>query len=573
MYAHLPFLPQPAVEIVQHIKKQIVTKSAPPLKMDYSDYVTKLKKYKFLRAEIKQDQKHVTVLAVDGNTFEVDLPDRVDSVDMLMKSNVHVEVEPDVQDKTNAFISMGAIILIQLALVRSLSGRMLPTKSVVGTLANPSEITTRFIDVAGAHAAKRDLIEIIDFLKHPETYKALGAKVPRGILLTGSPGCGKTLLARATAGEANVPFFACSASEFVQMFVGVGADRIRTLFQNAEKVGPAIIFIDEIDSVGKQRSNTTQNEEREHTLNQLLVCMDGFSSSSKVVVLAATNRPQLLDEALVRPGRFDKIIEIPKPDVIDRKAILQVHCRGKPLASDVDLAIIARNTPGMSGASLQTLSNEAALVAARLKQNQITMTDWNTALDKILLGEINEHQKSMDVMSTYAYHEAGHAIMALLVSDFDTLRMVSIVGRGRTGGVTLFEPREDGLYTREYLENHIKVGLGGRAAEEIIFGTNKITSGAQGDLEQVTKIARTMIKEYGFGTNIGECALEGMYGDGRISYDMMNMIDTYYNETLRLLKQNVIYLHKLAHALKCQETLTMDEVRNVVYGIKLDYHT
>lgn len=368
-----------------------------------------------------------------------------------------------------------------------------------------NKVKVTFADVAGIDEAKQELQEIVDFLKSPEKFQALGARIPRGVLLVGSPGTGKTLLAKAVAGEAGVPFFSISGSDFVEMFVGVGASRVRDLFDQAKKHAPCIVFVDEIDAVGRQRGAGLGggHDEREQTLNQLLVEMDGFEGTTGIIVIAATNRPDILDSALLRPGRFDRQVVIDRPDVLGREQILNVHSRGKPLSKDVELRTLARRTPGFTGADLSNLINEAALIAARQDKREIEMHDLELAIDKVIAGPekrtriISGKEKEMT-----AYHEVGHALMCILLKNAHPLHKVSIIPRGFALGLTMFFPEEDILtQTRSQLIDQIGVSLGGRVAEEIIY--DEITTGAQDDLEKSTKLARRMVTEFGMSDRLG----------------------------------------------------------------------
>src|SRR5713226_569092 len=367
--------------------------------------------------------------------------------------------------------------------------------------------STTFADVAGVDEAKNDLVEVVEFLKTPGKFQKLGGKIPRGVLLVGPPGTGKTLLARAVAGEASVPFFSISGSEFVEVLVGVGASRVRDLFDQAKKAAPSIIFIDEIDAVARQRgSSINSNDEREQTLNQLLVEMDGFDVRQAVVVIAATNRPDGLDKALLRPGRFDRRVTVERPDWNGRLAILKIHSRDVPLASDVDLISIARSTPGMVGADLANLVNEAALLAARRNLDAVTQNCFDEALDKILLGAERPLVLSEEDLNVVAYHEGGHALTGLLTENVDPVSKVTIVPRGQALGVTQYTPLDDRYnYSKEYLESQLVTALGGRAAEEVAIG--QITTGAENDLQRVTAIARQMITRWGMSERLGTISL------------------------------------------------------------------
>jgi cell division protease FtsH len=442
----------------------------------------------------------------------------------------------------------------------------------------PTTISDTFADVAGVEVAKQDLQEIVEFLKFPEKFTKVGAKIPRGVLLAGPPGTGKTLLARAVAGEAGVPFFSCSGSDFIEMFVGVGASRIRDLFAKARTKAPSIIFIDEIDAIGKSRTSSfggsASNDEKDQTINQLLTEMDGFQGNTGVIVIAATNREDLLDEALTRPGRFDRMVRVDLPDLAGRTDILRIHTMGKPLAEDVDLRGIARNTVGFSGADLANLANEAAIYAARDNREVIQPPDWDRALEKIVLGEerptllISEAKRQV-----LAYHEAGHALLGLLMNDYDVVRKVTIVPRGSAGGVTYFEPDEERidmqLLTREYLENRIVVALGGRVAEEIVFGARKVTTGASGDFESVMEIAYAMVSSYGFNEELGPIAWADAQIDVSqdIAAEVKHIVEQCYSHAQDLILTHETYLHKIAQALLEKETLDTKDLLALTAGI------
>jgi cell division protease FtsH len=372
-------------------------------------------------------------------------------------------------------------------------------------LASANKPTITFVDVAGVDEAKGELQEIVEFLKSPQKFLALGARIPRGVLLVGPPGCGKTLIAKAVAGEAGVPFFSISGSEFVEMFVGVGASRVRDLFEQAKRNAPCIVFVDEIDAVGRHRGAGLGggHDEREQTLNQILVEMDGFDSSTNVIVLAATNRPDILDPALLRPGRFDRHVVIDQPDINGRKAILQVHAKGKPLAKDANLEVLAKQTPGFSGADLANLLNEGAILAARRDRKDVGMKELEDSIDRVIAGPEKKgriiSQKEKEII---AYHETGHALTAKMLPNADPVHKISVVARGMMGGWTRFLPTEDRhLWTHSQFEDRLTVSLAGRAAEEIIF--SEVTTGAQNDLEQSTGLARKMVTEYGMSDKLG----------------------------------------------------------------------
>ena len=431
-----------------------------------------------------------------------------------------------------------------------------------------------FADVAGIDEAKQELSEVVDFLRNPERYRRLGARIPHGVLLSGLPGTGKTLLARAVAGEANVPFFSLAASEFVEAIVGVGASRVRDLFEEAKKAAPAIIFIDELDAIGRSRTSGVAgfsggNDEREQTLNQILTEMDGFDSSTGVIVIAATNRPDVLDQALLRPGRFDRRVFVQPPDKTGRAAILRVHTRGVPLADDVDLDAIASTTPGMVGADLANLVNEAALLAARRNHEKVAQADFTDALEKIVLGTERKVMMTEDDRRRTAYHEGGHAIVGMTTPGADPVRKISIIPRGQSLGVTFSAPDADRYsYSEHELRAKIKVALGGRCAEEVVFGD--LTTGAESDIQQLTQIARQMVGKWGMSPTIG--AVTVLPTDGRgpllpgaaeVSEETQRLIDeevrklvaALHEEVTALLKENRSRLDSLANALLEHETL------------------
>jgi len=453
-------------------------------------------------------------------------------------------------------------------------------------LLTESQGKVTFEDVAGIEEAKEELQEIIAFLKEPKKFTALGGKIPKGVLLVGPPGTGKTLLARAVAGEAGVPFFSISGSDFVEMFVGVGASRVRDLFLQGKKSAPCIIFIDEIDAVGRHRGAGMGggHDEREQTLNQLLVEMDGFESNEGVILIAATNRPDVLDPALLRPGRFDRQVVVPRPDVKGREKILSVHAKKVPLTPEVDLAVIARGTPGFSGADLANLVNEAALLAARQNKAAVDMQDFDAAKDKVLMGvERRSMVISDEEKNSTAYHEAGHTLVAKMVPGSDPVHKVSIIPRGRALGVTMQLPIEDKhSYNRESLLGRIAVLMGGRAAEELIFHT--FTTGAGNDIERATEMARKMVCEWGMSDRIGpvsfgkkdesiflgrEMAMHKNFSEEtaqKIDDEIKRIVDESYARALNILKEHEEALHRLAHYLVENENLTGTEVDEIIAG-------
>ncbi|KAM0037334.1 ATP-dependent zinc metalloprotease FTSH [Helianthus debilis subsp. tardiflorus] len=459
------------------------------------------------------------------------------------------------------------------------------------------ETGVSFADVAGADQAKLELQEVVDFLKNPDKYTALGAKIPKGCLLVGPPGTGKTLLARAVAGEAGVPFFSCAASEFVELFVGVGASRVRDLFEKAKSKAPCIVFIDEIDAVGRQRGAGLGggNDEREQTINQLLTEMDGFSGNSGVIVLAATNRPDVLDSALLRPGRFDRQVTVDRPDVAGRVRILQVHSRGKALAKDVDFDKIARRTPGFTGADLQNLMNEAAILAARRELKEISKDEIADALERIIAGpEKKNAVVSEEKKKLVAYHEAGHALVGALMPEYDPVAKISIIPRGQAGGLTFFAPSEErlesGLYSRSYLENQMAVALGGRVAEEVIFGKENVTTGASNDFMQVSRVARQMVERFGFSKKIGQVAIGGGGGNPFLGQQMSSqkdysmatadivdaevreLVERAYERATSIITTHIDILHKLSQLLMEKETVDGEEFMSLFIDGKAELY-
>jgi cell division protease FtsH len=455
-------------------------------------------------------------------------------------------------------------------------------------LLGEDQVKVTFVDVAGVEEAKEEVSEIVDFLKDPAKFQRLGGKIPKGVLMVGSPGTGKTLLARAIAGEAKVPFFTISGSDFVEMFVGVGASRVRDMFEQAKKHAPCIIFIDEIDAVGRHRGAGLGggHDEREQTLNQLLVEMDGFEGNEGIIVIAATNRPDVLDPALLRPGRFDRQVVVPLPDVRGREQILKVHMRKVPIADDVRPGVIARGTPGFSGADLANLVNEAALFAARANRRTVTMEEFEKAKDKILMGAerrsmvMNESEKRLT-----AYHEAGHAIVGLTVPDHDPVYKVSIIPRGRALGVTMFLPEEDRYsYSKRRLNSQIASLFGGRIAEEIVFGKDAVTTGASNDIERATDIARNMVTKWGLSDRLGPLTYTEEDGEvflGRtvtqhkqvsdvtihaIDEEVRQIIDHNYDLARNILTSHLDQLHMMAGALVKYETIDEGQIRDIMAG-------
>ncbi|WP_210588097.1 ATP-dependent zinc metalloprotease FtsH [Streptomyces sp. GESEQ-35] len=498
----------------------------------------------------------------------------------LSSHDVTVTARPVVQERSllsNVLISLVPIVILVVAWILvarrmagggagRMLGRRAPPKPVE---LRPGTQRTTFADVAGIDEVKGELDDVVDFLEHPDAYRRMGAKMPRGVLLAGSPGTGKTLLARAVAGEAGVPFFSASASEFIEMIVGVGASRVRELFAEARKVAPSIIFIDEIDTIGRVRgggASVSGHDEREQTLNQILTEMDGFSGSEGVVVIAATNRADILDPALTRPGRFDRVVNVSPPDRGGREAILRIHTRGIPLAEDVDLTRLARTTPGMTGADLANLANEAALLAVKRKQEQVTASDLSEALEKVQLGAERTLVMPEEDRRRTAYHESGHALLGMLQPGADPVRKITIVPRGRALGVTMSTPEvERYAHSEEYLRGRIIGALGGMVAEEVVYGV--VTTGAENDLEQVTNISRAMVARWGMSERVGRLSAlpsdaQQAYGLAAaphtldvIDHEMRRIVDECYEEALRKLRDHRGQLDALAQALLENETL------------------
>ncbi|MGB5899664.1 MAG: ATP-dependent zinc metalloprotease FtsH3 [Geitlerinemataceae cyanobacterium] len=530
--------------------------------------------------------------------ISVNLPNDPELIQILTRKNLDVRVMPQSDDSfwlralSSLFFPILLLVGLFFLLRRAQNGpgsqAMNFGKSKARVQMEPQTQVT-FGDVAGIEQAKLELAEVVDFLKNADRFTAIGAKIPKGVLLVGPPGTGKTLLAKAVAGEAGVPFFSISGSEFVEMFVGVGASRVRDLFEQAKSNAPCIVFIDEIDAVGRQRGAGLGggNDEREQTLNQLLTEMDGFEGNTGIIIIAATNRPDVLDSALMRPGRFDRQVVVDRPDYAGRLEILNVHARGKTLAKDVDLERIARRTPGFTGADLSNLLNEGAILAARRNLTEISMDEVNDAIDRVLAGpEKKDRVMSERRKTLVAYHEAGHALIGALMPDYDPVQKISIIPRGAAGGLTWFTPSEErmdsGLYSRSYLENQMAVALGGRLAEEIIFGEEEVTTGASNDLQQVARVARQMVMRFGMSDRLGPVALGRQQGNmflGReisserdfseetaatIDEEVRKLVDVAYTRAKDVLLQNRSILDKLAQMLIEKETVDSEELQELL---------
>jgi cell division protease FtsH len=564
----------------------------------YSQFIQEVEGKRVDKINISSDRSKALVTAQDGSKVIVNLPNDPELINILTKNNVDISVLPQndegfwVKALSSLFFPILLLVGLFFLVRRAQNGpgnqAMNFGKSKARVQMEPQTQVT-FGDVAGIEQAKLELAEVVDFLKNADRFTAVGAKIPKGVLLVGPPGTGKTLLAKAVAGEAGVPFFSISGSEFVEMFVGVGASRVRDLFEQAKTNAPCIVFIDEIDAVGRQRGAGLGggNDEREQTLNQLLTEMDGFEGNTGIILIAATNRPDVLDAALLRPGRFDRQVVVDRPDFSGRLEILNVHARGKTLSKDVDLEKIARRTPGFTGADLANLLNESAILAARRNLTEVSMDEVNDAIDRVLAGpEKKDRVMSEKRKTLVAYHEAGHALVGALMPDYDPVQKISIIPRGRAGGLTWFTPSEDrmdsGLYSRSYLQNQMAVALGGRIAEEIVFGEEEVTTGASNDLQQVARVARQMVTRFGMSDRLGPVALGRQQGNMFMGRDIMAerdfseetaatiddevrlLVEQAYRRAKDVLVGNRHVLNALADMLVDKETVDADELQNLL---------
>ncbi len=565
-------------------------------KLIFTEFMKKVDAGEVAQVEIKGDD--LVGKLKDGKQFYTFLPQYPNLIEVLQGKGVEISAVPLVSKSEKiiagilGWLPFILMIALWIFLARGASGAKGGGAFGFGKsrakLLQEHKNKVTFVDVAGIDEAKQELTEIVDFLKNPKKYTDVGAKIPRGCLLIGSPGTGKTLLARAIAGEANVPFFSISGSDFVEMFVGVGASRVRDMFEQAKKSAPCIVFIDEIDAVGRHRGSGIGggNDEREQTLNQMLVEMDGFSDNEGVVIIAATNRPDVLDRALLRPGRFDRQITVPNPDILGREQILNVHLKKIAAAADIDPKIIARGTPGFAGADLANLVNEGALMAARKNQRMVTMRDLEDAKDKIMMGTERKSivmQKSEKELT--AYHEAGHAITALNCVNSDPIHKATIIPRGRALGLVMRLPENDRFsITRAKLHDDLVVAMGGRAAEELIFGYDKVTTGASSDITQATQMARGMVTRWGLSDKVGTIDYADEEGSrfyaaqktfseetGKIIDDEVKRIVSEALERAKEILQNKrADLEKLAQALLEFETLTGDEIKDLLAGKQIN---
>ncbi|MBU0994665.1 MAG: ATP-dependent zinc metalloprotease FtsH [Proteobacteria bacterium] len=567
-------------------------------KIGYSDFLAMVEKEMISSVEIQGQELYVKDL--NGSHFRVYAPSDTDLIRTLREKGVAIIAKPPAE--TSWFMSilvswlpMIILIGVWIFFMRQMQGgggkALSFGKSRARLLSDSSEKVT-FADVAGIDEAKEELGEVVDFLKEPKKFTRLGGRIPKGVLLIGSPGTGKTLLARAIAGEADVPFFTISGSDFVEMFVGVGASRVRDLFAQAKKNAPCIIFIDEIDAVGRQRGAGLGggHDEREQTLNQLLVEMDGFESNEGVILISATNRPDVLDPALLRPGRFDRQVVVDLPDIKGRASILKVHMKKTPLASDVDVSVLAKGTPGFSGADLENMINEAALLAAKRNQEKLRMVDFEDAKDKVFMGlERKSKIVREDDRKTTAYHEAGHALVARFLPYTEAVNKITIIPRGRAAGITWFLPEERDFKYKDQLESELAVALGGRVAEELIFG--RISTGASNDIKQATSIAEKMIRNWGMSETLGlvnyaqneehvflgrDIVQHRNYSEEtakKIDMEITRLINNSYTKATNVLTENTDVLHKLTERLLEKETVMGAElddlIREMKPGIKL----
>ena len=561
----------------------------------YSDFISIVEKGEVSGATLDGEQ---IIFQTATQQYMTVKPQGVDVTPILLQNKVAIDAKP--QEKNGLLSYVGTllpflfIIGIWLFFMNRMQGggkggAMGFGKSRAKLLTEKQGKIT-FDDVAGIDEAKDELEEIVQFLREPQKFSSLGGKIPKGALLVGPPGTGKTLLARAIAGEAGVPFFTISGSDFVEMFVGVGASRVRDMFEQAKKNAPCIVFIDEIDAVGRSRGAGYGggNDEREQTLNQLLVEMDGFEANEGIIIVAATNRPDVLDPALLRPGRFDRQVQVPNPDIKGREKILKVHSKKVPLGPDVDLRIIARGSPGFSGADLANLVNESALLAARIGRRFVTMGDFESARDKVMMGsERRSMVMTEDEKKLTAYHEAGHAVVGLNVPEHDPIHKATIIPRGRALGLVMSLPERDQLsVTYKKYKSKIAMAMGGKVAEELIFGVDNVTSGAASDIQQCTKIARAMVTQFGFTKELGhvdyaneQTSYLGMYGGGSnhssmtqkiIDEKVKEIIDEGYETAKRILTEQSKDLENLALGLLEYETLTGPEIVKVISGKPLN---
>ena len=575
-----------AIWIIEYYSTNTVSKTD----ISYSNFIKQVQQDEVKRVTIVENV--ITGKLKSGADFTTIAPEDPELIHTLRSHDVDIKAElppqpPWWMNIISSILPMLLIVGIWFLLMQQSQGgggRVMSFGKSRAKMYGDEKVKITFKDVAGADEAKQELEEVVEFLKQPKKFNELGARIPKGVLLFGPPGTGKTLLAKAVAGEAGVPFFSISGSDFVEMFVGVGASRVRDLFEQAKKNAPCIIFIDEIDAVGRQRGAGLGggHDEREQTLNQLLVEMDGFGANEGIIMIAATNRPDILDPALLRPGRFDRQIVVDRPDIKGRQEILKVHVKGKPIGEDINLDVVARRTPGFTGADLSNLVNEAALLSARRNKKKITMSEMEEAAERVMMGPerksrvISDNEKKLT-----AYHEGGHTLVGMLLDHTDPVHKVTIIPRGRAGGYTLSLPKEDRYYaTRSELLDELKLLLGGRVAEALVL--NEISSGASNDLQRATSLARQMICEYGMSEKLGavtfghrqdqvflgrDIGRDKDYSEevaAQIDSEIRQFIDEAYQGTVKLLQDNIDKLHLIAEALIERETLEGYEVQQLM---------
>ncbi len=563
--------------------------------VSYSEFVEQVNAGQVRSVTIEGD--HIEGVYQNNQAFATDAPDDPGLVERLLVNNVDISVEqanrnvPSLLSILINWFPMLLLVAVWIFIMRQMQmggGKAMGFGKSRAKMLTEKHGRVTFEDVAGVDEAREDLVEIVDFLRDPQKFQKLGGHIPKGVLLVGPPGTGKTLLARAVAGEANVPFYTISGSDFVEMFVGVGASRVRDMFEQAKKNAPCIVFIDEIDAVGRHRGAGLGggNDEREQTLNQLLVEMDGFEANEGVILIAATNRPDVLDPALLRPGRFDRQVVVSIPDLSGREKILKVHMRKVPLGPDVDPRLVARGTPGFTGADLANLVNEAALLAARRGRRVVTMDEFETTKDKVMMGaERRTLAMSEDEKKLTAYHEGGHALVAVNVEGSDPIHKATIIPRGRSLGMVVRLPERDQLsLSRQKIQADLAVAFGGRVAEELVFGYDKVTTGAQSDIDMATRMARAMVTRFGMSDELGPVA----YGENqeevflghlvarqqniseatacKIDEEVRRIIDEAYNRARKILADKLDDLHTLANGLLEYETLTGDEIMRLLAG-------
>jgi len=605
-----PDMPLPDTAVIQKTVDVPTIQPNPngaPVSVRYSEFLKLVDSDKIEKVTFSADGSQLLGVDVEGTRIQIQsLPNDPDLLSQLTKHKIDVTVLP--AQEANELGSLAQSLILPAALF---AGLFFLSRRGGGTMGGPGnpmgfgkskaqiqmlpDTGVTFDDVAGCDGAKLELMEVVDFLKQPEAYTKNGCRIPRGVILDGPPGTGKTLLAKAVAGEAGVPFISISGSEFVEMFVGVGASRVRDIFAQAKKNAPCIIFIDEIDAVGRQRGAgyAGGNDEREQTVNQILVEMDGFNGNPGIITIAATNRLDILDKALLRPGRFDRKVTVDLPDFKGRTRILGVHSRGKPLEPDVDLEAISRRTPGFSGAQLENLMNEAAISAARAGKPTIGWEQIDSAVDRIMVGLEKKGGNSVfKVKELVAYHEAGHAIVGALVPDYDQVQKITIIPRSNgAGGLTFFAPQESrlesGMYSRQYLESQLAVALGGRLAEEIIYGEDFVTTGASNDIQQVANIAKRMVKEWGMSDVVGRVAVSEPQGPSFMGLNMLRrqtewggaikdqineeverLVNNSYLLAKRVLTENRDLLEKLKDVLMEQEVVSAEEFQMMLVEFK-----